>query len=150
MSDPGLIPNEFKCPISLSIMTDPVVLECGHTFDRDSLMEWLKTSNGCPTCRKVVNSHKITTNFSMKSMISTLNDPSRPQSSISSYAAEYETVPVDNQVEQKHVTIDSLKEITGSFYEDTNSSLVQVSLTCPPVQKRRAVSFVCVIDVSGN
>ncbi|KAE8664495.1 U-box domain-containing protein 8 [Hibiscus syriacus] len=31
------LPDDFKCPISLEIMSDPVTLPSGHTFDRLSI-----------------------------------------------------------------------------------------------------------------
>ncbi|KAM2043587.1 hypothetical protein TB1_036260 [Malus domestica] len=34
-------PDDFKCPTSLEIMSDPVILSSGHTFDRASIQRWL-------------------------------------------------------------------------------------------------------------
>ncbi|XP_047324676.1 U-box domain-containing protein 19-like [Impatiens glandulifera] len=45
-----LNPDDFRCPISLEIMSDPVTLCTGHTYDRPSISKWL--SNGNPTCPK--------------------------------------------------------------------------------------------------
>ncbi len=37
----GEPPEEYLCPISYELMTDPVLLaESGHSYDRESLMEW--------------------------------------------------------------------------------------------------------------
>lgn len=142
------VPPEFECPISKQIMQDPVILECGHTFDRQPLGTWLESSQDCPTCRKPVNMQKITPNYSLKSMISQLNS-SRPTSAASIYKPEYQ-VDVDDKVEKKLVNLDSLKKVKGTFYTDDSSDLVQVCLQSPSAQKRSAVSFVCVIDVSGS
>lgn len=35
------IPNEFKCPITLEIMIDPVITADGHTFERAPIKMWL-------------------------------------------------------------------------------------------------------------
>ena len=59
-------------------------------------------------------------------------------------------VDVDDKVEKKLVNLDSLKKVKGTFYTDDSSDLVQVCLQSPSAQKRSAVSFVCVIDVSGS
>lgn len=144
------IPTEFKCPISMEIMLKPSVLECGHTFDDKPLREWLQSTLECPTCRRPVNKAKISTNYSLKSMIDTfINGPdSRSSSSMSCYQPDELQGLVDDQVEQKHVTVKTLKEISGSYFEDDD--YVQVSLNCPVTQKRRAVSFCCVLDVSGS
>uniref|UniRef100_A0A7N0UZL6 RING-type E3 ubiquitin transferase n=1 Tax=Kalanchoe fedtschenkoi TaxID=63787 RepID=A0A7N0UZL6_KALFE len=43
------IPDDFKCPISLEIMSDPVILSSGHTFDRASIQRWLDAGHRtCP------------------------------------------------------------------------------------------------------
>ncbi|GER52996.1 U-box domain-containing family protein [Striga asiatica] len=45
----GELPDDFKCPISLEIMTDPVILSSGHTFDRASIQRWLDAGHRtCP------------------------------------------------------------------------------------------------------
>ena len=145
------IPTEFKCPISMDFMRNPVILECGHTFDEPSLKQWLQSTQDCPTCRHPVNQSKIATNYSLKSMIDTfMNGPeSRSNSSLSSvYQPDEVPCSVDNHVEQKHVTVDTLREIHGTYFEGNDH--VQISLQTPKITKRRAVSFCCVLDVSGS
>ncbi|KAL6659484.1 hypothetical protein ACP70R_003524 [Stipagrostis hirtigluma subsp. patula] len=41
-------PDDFRCPISLEVMTDPVILPSGHTFERGSIQRWL--DGGHLTC----------------------------------------------------------------------------------------------------
>ncbi len=146
------IPAEFKCPISLQVMKDPAILSCGHTFDRASLNTWLSTSNECPSCRKPVNTQEITTNYSMKSMISSLIPSSRPSSSSSAWRSNEQAsnIKIDQNVELKAVNMEDLKQIHGEFYEDESTGIVQISLKPPCSSKRRAVAFVCVVDVSGS
>ncbi|OEU14587.1 hypothetical protein FRACYDRAFT_269613 [Fragilariopsis cylindrus CCMP1102] len=47
-------PQNYICPLTLQLMEDPVNDECGHTFERRAILDWLKTSgNGCcPLSRK--------------------------------------------------------------------------------------------------
>ena len=50
------IPVKFKCPISLEIMTRPVVIETGAVFDRDKIVTWFSEHDTDPvTNRKVAN-----------------------------------------------------------------------------------------------
>lgn len=49
------IPDNFKCPISLEVMIDPVILESGITFDKKNIEEWFLHHNTCPLTRNVVN-----------------------------------------------------------------------------------------------
>lgn len=48
-SDP-FVPPDFRCPISLELMQDPVVAASGQTYDRDSITRWI--SAGHATCPK--------------------------------------------------------------------------------------------------
>ncbi|XP_040383095.1 U-box domain-containing protein 19, partial [Oryza brachyantha] len=41
-------PEALQCPITLELMTDPVTLATGQTYDRPSIRRWVK--NGCRTC----------------------------------------------------------------------------------------------------
>lgn len=42
------IPNLYKCPISYSVMVDPVIAEDGHTYERKSIETWLISHNTSP------------------------------------------------------------------------------------------------------
>ena len=44
-----LNPEDFRCPISLELMMDPVTISTGHTYDRLSIQKWLKAGHMlCP------------------------------------------------------------------------------------------------------
>ena len=49
MSD---IPDEFKCPITLCIMKDPVIMPDGQTYEREAIANHLKASPLSPITRK--------------------------------------------------------------------------------------------------
>ncbi|CAN8269438.1 unnamed protein product [Cochlearia groenlandica] len=46
------IPNYFICPISLEIMKDPVTTVSGITYDRESIVKWLKKVPSCPVTKQ--------------------------------------------------------------------------------------------------
>ncbi|KAL6655932.1 hypothetical protein ACP70R_006758 [Stipagrostis hirtigluma subsp. patula] len=41
-------PDALQCPITLDLMTDPVTVSTGQTYDRASITRWIKA--GCRTC----------------------------------------------------------------------------------------------------
>ncbi|KAL4189636.1 hypothetical protein AMTRI_Chr08g166330 [Amborella trichopoda] len=65
-----VIPDEFKCPISLDLMRDPVIVASGHTYDRPAIAEWINF--GHPTCpksgQKLLHMALIP-NFALRSLI---------------------------------------------------------------------------------
>ncbi|KAL4201821.1 hypothetical protein AMTRI_Chr02g217970 [Amborella trichopoda] len=64
-------PDDFKCPISLEIMSDPVILPSGHTFDRASIQRWLDSGHRtCPITQLPLPPHPtLIPNLSLRSLI---------------------------------------------------------------------------------
>ncbi|PSS26856.1 U-box domain-containing protein [Actinidia chinensis var. chinensis] len=63
--------DDFRCPISLELMTDPVTVQTGHTYDRSSILKWFKAGN--PTCPKTgerLKSTDLVPNLALKQLIS--------------------------------------------------------------------------------
>uniref|UniRef100_A0A1J3HGU0 RING-type E3 ubiquitin transferase n=1 Tax=Noccaea caerulescens TaxID=107243 RepID=A0A1J3HGU0_NOCCA len=66
----GLNVDDLRCPISLEIMNDPVVLETGHTYDRSSITKWFSSGNiTCPKTGKSLATTVLVDNFSVKQVI---------------------------------------------------------------------------------
>ncbi|KAL6563486.1 hypothetical protein OROGR_002445 [Orobanche gracilis] len=67
----GLVPEEFKCPISKELMRDPVIISSGQTFDRTFVQKWLKSGNRtCPQTQQVLSHTLLTPNHLIREMIS--------------------------------------------------------------------------------
>ena len=63
------VPNDFICSISFDIMVDPVILSDGHSYERNSIMEWLETHDTSPkTGARLVNNN-IIPNHTLKTVI---------------------------------------------------------------------------------
>ncbi|KAI3516293.1 hypothetical protein L1887_15207 [Cichorium endivia] len=62
--------DDFRCPISLEIMSDPVTLTTGHTYDRSSIEKWFRSGNlTCPKTGEKVNSSNLVSNLCIRSII---------------------------------------------------------------------------------
>ena len=46
------VPNEFRCPISLEIMTNPVICQDGMTYEKASITKWFRTKTTSPLTRE--------------------------------------------------------------------------------------------------
>ncbi|XP_010439489.1 PREDICTED: U-box domain-containing protein 8 [Camelina sativa] len=66
------LPNDFRCPISLEIMSDPVILQSGHTFDRVSIQRWIDSGNRtCPITKLPLSeTPSLIPNHALRSLIS--------------------------------------------------------------------------------
>ena len=45
---PAPPPKEFQCPITKDLMTDPVVLTDGFSYERKAIVEWMKRRSISP------------------------------------------------------------------------------------------------------
>ncbi|KAK4437189.1 U-box domain-containing protein 19 [Sesamum alatum] len=65
-----LNPEDFRCPISLELMTDPVTVSTGQTYDRVSIQKWLRSGNlVCPKTGEKLTSTEMVPNTSLKKLI---------------------------------------------------------------------------------
>jgi len=62
-------PVEFCCPISRSVMTDPVIASDGQTYERESIERWLKESNTSPITREKMVNTDLEPNIKLKGEI---------------------------------------------------------------------------------
>uniref|UniRef100_A0A1J3DN80 RING-type E3 ubiquitin transferase n=1 Tax=Noccaea caerulescens TaxID=107243 RepID=A0A1J3DN80_NOCCA len=68
----GLLPEQFKCPLSLTVMYDPVIISSGHTFERMWIQKWFDEGNeSCPLSKTRLDDFTLKTNVAIKEQIST-------------------------------------------------------------------------------
>ncbi|KAA3465455.1 U-box domain-containing protein 15-like [Gossypium australe] len=65
-----LVPHEFLCPITLEIMTDPVIVATGQTYERDSIRKWLNSNHRtCPKTGQTLEHLSLAPNFALRNLI---------------------------------------------------------------------------------
>lgn len=64
-------PDDFRCPISLELMSDPVILCTGQTYDRPSIQRWLESGKRiCPNTTMPLHDTRLIPNYALRSLIS--------------------------------------------------------------------------------
>ncbi|XP_065874317.1 U-box domain-containing protein 3 [Euphorbia lathyris] len=64
------IPSYFRCPLSLDLMLDPVIVASGQTFERASIQKWLDNGlSTCPKTRQTLSHTNLIPNYTVKAMI---------------------------------------------------------------------------------
>ncbi|KAJ7535059.1 hypothetical protein O6H91_12G016900 [Diphasiastrum complanatum] len=67
---PTNVPDEFKCPISLELMRDPVIIATGQTYDRISIQRWIDSGHStCPKSGLNLSHLNLVRNYALKSLI---------------------------------------------------------------------------------
>ncbi|KAL9273666.1 U-box domain-containing protein [Drosera capensis] len=134
-------PEEFRCPISLSLMFDPVVIASGQTFERACIQKWFDEGHvTCPRTRMKLAHFSLTPNTSMKILISkwcaehriTVTDPRVQQSSFSSYDVYSSSITSSGsslkdlhlQIDLSHISLGTLDSYSSdSFHSRTENGL---------------------------
>ena len=131
------IPPDFYCPITGDLLNDPVSEPSGHTYERESIMRWLKTKKESPLTREYLDVSILTDNIAMKRSIDSIRDKIQSdQLKIDSQVMDVKLSPYKEMLDE--ITIDQ-------YYH--NQKLV-VSINTPEVQKRPPIDVVLCIDVS--
>jgi hypothetical protein len=111
-SDRVTPPEEYKCPISLRLMYDPVIIASGVTYERMWITKWFnEEKTTCPKTKMELSHMELTPNVAMKDIISkwcrnngvSIPDPSR-------HAEDFHLMDA---------SITSIKSL-GSYFNDLN------------------------------
>ncbi|XP_062003657.1 U-box domain-containing protein 16 [Rosa rugosa] len=63
-------PADFRCPISLELMRDPVAVATGQTYDRESIKLWIESGhNTCPKTGQTLAHTNLIPNRALKNLI---------------------------------------------------------------------------------
>ena len=68
-SEATKVPDDYICPITAEIMTDPVSTLDGFTYERTAITEWLRTKDTSPVTGATLESKTLIPNLSLRSMI---------------------------------------------------------------------------------
>jgi len=146
------IPVGIKCPLTNQILKNPVALQCNHTFEMSSLMKKLKQNNNhCPTCGiDLGNNVYLQPNDFVAYSIS----------GFERYKSLYQKILEDkrsiNKSEETILPVKSLnvdkKTLKNSIevLEKRHGSLINLGIKVKESEYRRAVTYVCIIDISGS
>ena len=68
-SEAAEMPDDYVCPITAEIMTDPVSTLDGFTYERAAITEWLRTKDTSPKTGAQLESKTLIPNYSLRSII---------------------------------------------------------------------------------
>jgi hypothetical protein len=66
----SVTPDDYRCPISLELMLDPVTVSTGQTYNRASIQRWFEAGNmTCPKTGEKLISREFFPNTALKNLI---------------------------------------------------------------------------------
>jgi hypothetical protein len=123
------IPADFRCPISLDLMRDPVVMATGQTYDRESIALWIESGhNTCPKTGQALVHTSLIPNQALKNLIAmwcrelkipfeTAGDNNRTNGVIKNKAALEATKMTASFLVNKMSASQSMEAVNGVIYE---------------------------------
>jgi F-box/WD-40 domain protein 7 len=86
-------PSSFYCPVSMELMSDPVIVATGHTYDRSCIQKWLDQGNRtCPVTGMRLRHLELMPNHALRNAIQVSG--SDAVGSSPSHAAGMRTAPL--------------------------------------------------------
>ena len=125
------IPNEFLCPIGLTIMKDPAIGPDGHTYELTAITEWLLQHDVSPITRQQMSVNRLRPNIALRKMIEDWVLAHPQLSGVAAPAPLFKDVPLSITA-KKH----------GGFLH------LQVAATGPA--QRQPIVFIAIVDNSGS
>ena len=68
-SEAAEVPDDYVCPITAEIMTDPVSTLDGFTYEREAITEWLRTKDTSPKTGAKLESKALIPNHLVRSLL---------------------------------------------------------------------------------
>ena len=86
--------DEFRCPITMEIMTDPVILgDDGNTYERSAITNWLNSNHTSPITRVHADVRNLYPNRALKNLIETYRTGLHHTNSVTSVS-----VPINKKI----------------------------------------------------
>jgi hypothetical protein len=67
------VPDEFRCPITMEVMTDPVIGDDGQTYERAAIERALAANPVSPMTRQRMTAASLKSNYALRSAIQRWN-----------------------------------------------------------------------------
>ncbi|KAE8730623.1 U-box domain-containing protein 3 [Hibiscus syriacus] len=120
------IPPHFLCPLSVELMTDPVIVASGQTYDRTSIQKWLDSGlTICPLTHQALKHTNLIPNHTVKAMVANWCDKKSLQ--LSNNTGHVKLVSISST--SNHI---SSQDLTGTdgfhFFANSISSTSRSSL----------------------
>lgn len=127
------IPPEFECPITLAIMTDPVIGDDNQTYERNAIVHWLsdpRNSGRSPITRAQMRIDTLRPNIALKSQI--------------------ERFVSQTTVAPSQLTPPPFKESGLTLEAVTDGTLLNIKVIPPNEGERQPSLIFLLLDISGS
>ena len=145
-------PDLYCCPITHTLMTDPVIDNEGNTFERSAIVEWLKKHKTSPITRSKMDVKDLKPNRTLRTVIEEWKKNTEDQHQReAAKEEEKQAAETTTSVSDNYILKVETQPPAQNFEEDAPNELLLLAQISPSAGSvRLPVDIVCVIDVSGS
>ncbi|CAH2034020.1 unnamed protein product [Thlaspi arvense] len=153
-------PEELRCPISLQLMCDPVIIASGQTYERVCIEKWFSDGhNSCPKTQQQLPHLSLTPNYCVKGLIASwceqngITVPTGPPESLD---LNYWRLALSNSESANANSVDSIGSCTPKGVkivplEESNTNVSEpqhkeVEVNAPDVNNEEEISDINVLE----
>lgn len=128
------LPNDWLCPITLSVMRDPVIASDGHSYERSAITQWFDQSTMSPKTGARLHSTDLIPNIALRNTIQ-----------------EYlKAHPLNAVAQQTTAFKDADIVVKRQLYKVDGQRFLHVTATPPAAGERQPVVLIAIVDNSGS
>ena len=141
-------PNEFLCPITLTLMSDPVMGSDGQTYERAAITQWLGTNPHSPLTRQPMTVQSLKPNYSLKAAIERFKSAPLPQPQARQPQAKQKPRPQPKKAAPRHLPVpsapppDDLAIAIQLQHDELNQRLLPQTVVAMPTATATATTTV--------
>ena len=140
-------PPEYTCPITMSIMKNPVIMPDGQTYEKEAIEQALKVNPISPLTREPMDMSQARVNYALKAVIDKYVQERLQELKKKPQADESTSTTKPNaDIPIQQVTTIELDSFTAQYSQDDS---MLISITPKPFNGRYPISIIAIIDVSG-
>lgn len=128
------LPNDWLCPITLSVMRDPVIASDGHSYERSAITQWFDQSTMSPKTGARLHSTDLIPNIALRN-------------TIQDYLKAH---PLNATAQQTTAFKDAELVIKREVYKVSGQRYLHVTATPPAAGERQPVVLIAIVDNSGS
>ncbi|KAI4336700.1 hypothetical protein L6164_015193 [Bauhinia variegata] len=131
-----VIPHEFLCPITLEIMTDPVIVASGQTYERESIEKWFASNHRtCPKTRQTLEHLSLAPNYALKNLISQWCEKNNFQLAKKDTCSDQESC----SIEKKEELASLVEDLSSIHLEVQRKAVKTIRLICKENSEKRVL-----------
>ncbi|MCL7026704.1 hypothetical protein MKW94_018406 [Papaver nudicaule] len=113
------VPSYFRCPLSLELMSDPVIVASGQTYEKAFIQKWLDQGhNICPKTRQTLAHTNLIPNYTVKALIENWCEENNMGFSNISKKANNKSPSISFHSQE----INHISSLSGSLHSSNSSS----------------------------